>query len=77
MPDRSIAAEKKIRRHMKTASLRREKLTITLSAEAKATLEQLRIRLLDRDGKTPTPSEVIEGLLKATLEKESVPYPVP
>jgi hypothetical protein len=61
---------------MKTASPRREKLTITLSAEAKATLEQLRIRL-DRDGKTPTPSEVIEGLLKATLERESVPYPVP
>jgi hypothetical protein len=77
MPGKGRTTENKIRRHMKSASPRREKLTITLSEEAKANLEQLRVRLLGRDGKKPTASEVIEGLLKATLEKETVPYPVP
>jgi len=77
MTGKGRTTEKKIRRHMKSTSPRHEKLTIALSEEAKANLEQLRVRLLGSDGKKPTPSEVIEGLLKATLEKETVPYPVP
>ncbi|MGH7846451.1 MAG: hypothetical protein ACREQW_14945 [Candidatus Binatia bacterium] len=69
--------EKKIRRHMKSTPSGGEKLTITLSEEAKIILEQLRLRLLGRDGKKPTPSEVLEALLKAALERESVPDSLP
>jgi hypothetical protein len=45
-----------------------EPLAITLSVEARSSLEQLRLRLLDKRGKKPTPSEVIEGLIKAAIE---------
>jgi hypothetical protein len=62
---------------MKSDSATREALAITLSEEARNNLEQLRLRLLDRKGIKPTPSQVIEGLIKAALEKETVPYPVP
>jgi len=52
------------------------KLTICLSAEAMENLELLRLKSLDRQGRKPSGSEIIEDLLLAAVEREKVPYPV-
>jgi hypothetical protein len=71
---------------MKTATTRRSriraaaprvKLTVYLSDEASDNLELLKFKKLDRSGRKPTGSRIIEGLLKTALKNESIPpYPV-
>ncbi|MGH7766127.1 MAG: hypothetical protein ACREQP_01625 [Candidatus Binatia bacterium] len=52
-------------------------MTVYLSQEASNNLEQLKFRKLDRSGKKPTGSRIIEGLLKMALKNERIPpYPV-
>jgi hypothetical protein len=77
MATRSVLTEKKLRRHMKSSEPRRVKVTIRLSREAKNRLEELRLRSLDKRGRTPSTSEIIEALVSAALANEKVPYPAP
>ncbi|HWO42027.1 MAG TPA: hypothetical protein VNO43_09510 [Candidatus Eisenbacteria bacterium] len=70
---RAAAKEKKARGSKR---VQEHKLTIFLSEEAKENLELLRLKSLDRRGRKPTGSEIIEDLLLAALEGEKVPYPV-
>jgi len=56
---------------------RRVKMTVYLSPEANNNLEQLKFKKLDKNGKKPTGSRIIEGLLKTALKNERIPpYPV-
>ncbi|HEU4344828.1 MAG TPA: hypothetical protein VFU31_25035 [Candidatus Binatia bacterium] len=52
-------------------------MAIRLSADAKRDLEELRVRSLDKDGRKPTPSQIVERLIETALRNETVPYPVP
>ena len=56
---------------------KRIKMTIYLTPEAKRNLEQLQFKLLDNQGRKPTASQIVEGLLKRALKGEKIPtYPV-
>jgi len=56
---------------------RRIKMTVYLSHEANQNLERLKFKKLDKNGKKPTGSRIIEGLLKTALKNEKIPpYPV-
>jgi hypothetical protein len=50
-------------------------MAVYLSREAKNNLELLRLRHLDNQGRKPTGTQVIEGLLKAAVAHEKVPVP--
>ncbi|HEY3303152.1 MAG TPA: hypothetical protein VGL70_06410 [Candidatus Binatia bacterium] len=52
---------------------RRVKMTVYLSQEASQNLERLKFKKLDKDGKKPTGSRIIEGLLKTALKNERIP----
>ena len=54
---------------------RRVRMAVYLSREAKNNLELLRLRHLDNQGRKPTGTQVIEGLLKAAVAHEKVPVP--
>jgi hypothetical protein len=69
--------KKKRPRRSKAAPARTFKLAIRLSPEAKRDLEELRVRSLDKHGRKPTPSQVVENLIESALRNETIPYPVP
>jgi hypothetical protein len=75
MATRSVLTEKKLRRYMNSSEPRPAKLKIQLSRVAKNNLEELRLRSLDKRGRKPSASEVIEALLNAALAEEKIPYP--
>jgi hypothetical protein len=75
MATRSVLTEKKLKRYINSSEPRPVKLTIRLSREAKNNLEALRLRALDKRGRKPTASEVIEALVTAALADEKIPYP--
>jgi hypothetical protein len=75
MGTRSVLTEKKLRRYINSSEPRPAKLTIQLSRAAKNKLEELRLRSLDKRGRKPSASEVIEALVNAALADEKVPYP--
>jgi hypothetical protein len=77
MATRSVLTEKKLRRNINSSEPRPAKLTIRLSRSAKNNLEELRLRSLDKRGRMPSTSEIIEALLNTALENEKVPYPAP
>ena len=77
MAARLRATEKKIKRHINSRRPQPVKMAVWLSLEAKKALEQLRLRYLDKEGRRPTGSQVIESLLKAVVANEKVPYPAP
>jgi hypothetical protein len=61
----------------KSSAPRVIKISIQLSGEAKKNLEFLRLKFLDKQGRKPTQSQVIERLLNAAVANEKVPYPPP
>jgi hypothetical protein len=76
MVSKSPRLAKKIRKHIKpqAADVR---VTIYLSQEATKNLEWLRLKLLDKRGRKPSGSQIIESLLAAAVGHEKVPYPTP
>jgi hypothetical protein len=51
-------------------------IALSLSQEAKENLEKLRVKFLDRQGREPSDSQIIERLLRAAVESEiDAPYP--
>jgi len=53
-----------------------KRLVIELSVGARKNLAKLQLRSLDRDGRQPQASQVIERLINAAAEAEpDVPYP--
>ena len=53
-----------------------EPVTIELSPAAKTNLEKLRLRSLDKQGRQPEPSQVIERLINsAAVSEPDAPYP--
>lgn len=56
---------------------KRVRLLVYISGEAKENLEELRLRSLDRKGRKPDRSEIVDKLLTAALYKGKVPYPSP
>jgi hypothetical protein len=57
--------------------VRRVKMTVYLSQEASNNLDRLKFKKLDKNGRQPTGSRIIEGLLKTALKNERIPpYPV-
>src|SRR5262245_52068267 len=53
-----------------------EPITIELSAEARENLAKLQLKSLDRDGRSPKASQVIERLINAAADSEpDLPYP--
>jgi hypothetical protein len=53
------------------------KITLYLSQQAKENLEKLRLKLLDKQGRKPADSQIVEGLLRAAFKNEvETPYPV-
>jgi hypothetical protein len=55
---------------------RRTKIVLRLSQETKANLEKLRLKSLDRQGRKPAASQIIEGLINAAAKSEpEAPYP--
>lgn len=60
---------------MKPPEDRPVKLTVYLSHEAKNNLDELRLRSLDKRGRRPSASEIIEALVNAALPDEKIPYP--
>lgn len=75
-PRKSPALENTIRKHIKPQAADVE-ITVYLSREAKKNLEWLRLRLLDKRGRKPSGSQIIESLLEAAVGPEGVPYPAP
>ncbi|MGH7827996.1 MAG: hypothetical protein ACREQ7_22815 [Candidatus Binatia bacterium] len=62
-------------KHLKSTRPREVKITIYLSSEAKKSLEFLRLKSLDKQGRKPSGSQIIENLLQAAVKHEKVPYP--
>jgi hypothetical protein len=55
----------------------KNKMTVYLSQDASNNLERLKFKKLDKNGKRPTGSRVIEELLRTALKNERIPpYPV-
>jgi hypothetical protein len=52
------------------------RLLVYISASAKKNLEELRLRSLDKNGRKPDRSEIVDQLLTAALKKEKTPYPI-
>ena len=53
-----------------------EPVTIELSAAAKANLEKLQLRSLDKQGRQPGRSQIIEWLINtAAIREPDAPYP--
>jgi hypothetical protein len=69
-------AGKKKTTQIQSSQTRGVKIAIHLSGEAKKNLEFLRLKLLDKQGRKPSPSQVIERLLNNAVADEKVPYPV-
>jgi hypothetical protein len=76
MVKKSPALENKIRKHIKPQAADVQ-ITVYLSKQAKKNLEWLRLRLLDRRGRKPSGSQIIESLLEAAVGNEKIPYPAP
>jgi hypothetical protein len=58
------------------ARSRRTKLILHLSREAKQNLEKLRLKSLDKRGRKPGESQIIEELINTALKNEpEAPYP--
>ena len=54
----------------------RDPLVLRLSRRAKQNLEILQLKFLDRKGRQPNPSQVIERLInKAASSESDIPYP--
>jgi hypothetical protein len=55
---------------------KRSKIVVGLSQEAKANLEKLRLKSLDRQGRKPAAWQIIEELINAAAKSEpEAPYP--
>ena len=70
------ASRRKRKTAAKSNGQRRTKIILRLSQEAKENLEKLRLKSLDRQGRKPAASQIIEGLINAAAESEpEAPYP--
>lgn len=74
MPRKSATAKRFKKRTTANAP---QQVTLYLSDEAKKNLEFLRLKFLDKQGRKPSGSQIIERLLNAAVADEKVPYPVP
>jgi hypothetical protein len=55
---------------------RRKKITLYLSQKAKENLEKLRLKSLDKRGRKPAESQIIENLINSAAKSDpDVPYP--